>query len=222
MGCAFRKEKPDQEYVMTLALRPRTEIHYRSLFPAWEGIRPVGWFFIEQLLEARADSDFPTNSRGPDEDVNIYLAHLLGSWATGVHDETVLRGAEPVLLPPDRSMSRHRQAEHYRHQADHRLLALGLFDRGDLVRRRRIGWQMTAKETHDRDLAAVVAGYDLAANLLEKRSGANPGLTTVWKKLAGNLPGYVHVLQTLARRRLGLGAQLTSNDLQDLLSASAG
>lgn len=207
---------------MTVALRPRTEIQYRSLFPAWDGIRPVGWFFIEQLLEARAESDFPTNSRGPDEDVNIYLAHLLGSWATGVQGETVLTGADPVLLPPDRSMPPRRQAEHYRHQADHRLLTLGLFDRGDLARRRRVGWQMTTTETHDRDLAVAVASYNLAANLLESRSGANPGLTTVWRKLAVNMPGYVHVLQTLARRRLGLGAQLTSNDLLDLLSASAG
>jgi len=206
---------------MTVAQRPSTEIRYRSLYPAWEGARPVGWFFAEQLLEARAESDFPTNSRGSDEDVNVYLAHLLGTWAIGTPEPAVTSGATPLLLPPDRSTSPRRQAEYYRQQADHRILSLGLFDRGDLVRRRRLGWRMTASETHERDLQAAVCSYTLAANLTEGRSGANAGLIMVWRKLAGDLPGYVHVLQTLARRRLGLGAQLSSGDLQGLLSASA-
>lgn len=190
-------------------------IAYRSLFPSWEGPRPVAWFFAEHLLEARAASDFPTNGAGFDEDVNVYLADLLCRWATTAAAPGILPGRDPLLQPPAGSAAA--QAQWYREQADHRLLALGLFDRGDLVRRRVRGWRMTAEETRRRDREVAQRGYELAANLISGRAGDQPGLVAVWRKLAAQLDGYLHVLQTVARRRLGLGARLDDDDLARLL-----
>lgn len=203
---------------MTVATAPRPALRYRTLFPAWDGSRPLGWFFAEQLLEARAGSSFPTGSRGNDEDVNVYLIGLLTAWAAGDDRRGVLPGADPLWLPPDRAPGRRLAAEHYRRQADHRLLALGLCDRGDLVRRRRAAWRLGADGTEQRDVAVAVRAYELAANLLDGRSARDAARVAVWRKLAAALPDYLHVLQTLARRRLGLGARLGDAALARLLA----
>ena len=110
---------------------------YRTLFPDWSGPRPLSWFFMENLLEARADSTFPTNGFGPDEEVNVYLAQLLTRFLTGQVDHRIQPGDRARLLPPDRRLNRRERAEWYRANGDHRLLALGLADRGDTCRRRR-------------------------------------------------------------------------------------
>jgi hypothetical protein len=202
---------------MTTATAPRTALRFRTVFPAWDGSRPLGWFFAEQLLEARAETCFPTSSRGYDEDVNVYLIGLLTAWATADPRGGVWPGADPLWLPPDRAVGRRESAEHYRRQADHRLLALGLFERGDLARRRRRAWRLTEAETTRRDLAVGIRCYELAANLLDGRCAAAEARIEVWRKLAAHLPDYVHILQTLARRRLGLGAQLSEIDLARLM-----
>ncbi len=204
---------------MSLATSSPRPVRYRSLFPAWDGARPVSWYFIEQLLEARAASDFPTNTAGPDEDVNVYLADRLGAWATHDGRGGVAPGRDPLLLPPARAAGPVAAAWDLAHQADHRLLALGLFDRGDLVRRRVRGWRMTVAETRRRDREVAWRGYRMAADRLAGRAGDRPGTVAVWRKLARNLDGYVHVLQTLARRRLGLGARLDDAQLARLLHA---
>ena len=191
---------------------------YRSLFPALEPARPLGWFFAEQLLEARSTSRWPTNGPGPDEDVNAYLIGLLTSWTAGDPCDGVLSGRDPLLLPP-RGASSVATIEHLRRQADHRLLALGLFDRGDLVRRHQVGWRMTADETRARDLTTAAHCYALAARFAVGRRDGRQHLAVVWRKLADGMEGYVHVLQTLARCRLGLGARLSDTALQRLLTA---
>ena len=190
---------------------------FRGLFPDWRGQRPLAWFFAEEWLEARAASDFPTNSRGMDEDVNIYIIDLLCRWAAGDPRPGALPGRDPLLLPPD-GIEGAAAAEHYRRQADHRLLALGLCDRGDLVRRRRTGWRMTEAETRRRDLAVASRCYALAANLTPPGRGDRQALAGVWTRLAAHTDGYVQAMQIMARRRLGLGARLDDTALSWLMT----
>ncbi|MBD3220719.1 hypothetical protein GF314_05715 [bacterium] len=199
--------------------RPPAEPRYRGLFPSWDGARPLGWYFAEQMLEARAESDFPTNAAGHDEDVNLYMIALLRAWVDRDSVAGILPGVDPLVQPLPRTWSRRRRAEHWRRQADHRLLALGLFDRGDLARRRKVGYRFTAAEMHARDVTVMVRGYATAATLVADRPDLR-GLATVWRKLADHGPDYVHVLQTLARRRFGLGARLGDDELERLLASA--
>jgi hypothetical protein len=194
---------------------------YRELFPGWSGPRPWRYFLAEQLLEARRESMFPTNGEGPDEDVNVYLVHLLAEFLEGHHDARVQWGAGPVILPPGKELGRGARANWYRVNADHRLLYLGLMNRGDGLRRRRIHFGMTAAETRNRDLGVGRSCYGMAANLLEGRSGAFTGLMPVMRKLETNFEDYIHVLGVLATRRLGLGATLSEGDLAELLSLAS-
>jgi hypothetical protein len=190
---------------------------FRGLFPDWSGPRPLRYFLTEELLEARRDSMFPTSGAGPDEDVNVYISHLLSDFLTGHHDPRVQWGAGPQLQPPAKCLGRRSRSDWYRVNADHRLLYLGLMNRGDGLRRRRVHFGMTENETRNRDLVTGAACYGMAANLIEGRSGANAGLVEVWRKLEENFEDYIHVLGVLATRRLGLGAVLSDDDLAGLL-----
>jgi hypothetical protein len=161
---------------------------------------------------------FPTNGAGPDEDVNVYLAGLLSRFLTGETDPRVQWGAGPLLHPPAKEDGRRTRADWYRANGDHRLLYLGLMDRGDGLRRRKIPFGFTPEELRQRDQEIGSRCFGLAADLLEGRRNAPGGLITVWRNLAENFEDYVHVLGVLATRRLGLGAVLTDDDLTGLMA----
>lgn len=192
---------------------PTTVPRFRGLFPDWSGLRPARFYFAEELLEARRESEFPTNLAGPDEDVNVYLFGLLTEFLVGNHDPRVVPGAGGLHHPPARDLPRGLRAEWYRVNGDHRLLYQGLMDRGDGIRRRRVPFGFTEDESRVRDIAAGRACYGVAADLLESSPGGSPGLATVLRKLEENYEEYVHVLGVLAVRRLGLGASLSDTDL---------
>jgi len=187
---------------------------YRSLFPDWTGPRPFRYFLMENLLEARRESAFPTNIAGPDEDVNIYLANLLTAFLGGNHSTDVLFGAAPLFYPPAKSLNRRQRAEFYRNNGDHRLIMLGLFQRGDHLRRRNTLFLMNGEETRQRDLGVGRDCFHLAADLLENRKIGYDGVADVWRKLGDNFEFYVQVLSTMAVGKLGLGARLSQTDLQ--------
>ncbi len=198
---------------------PKTKVQspaprYRSLFPDWSGPRPLGFFMIENLLEARRLSVFPTNGAGGDEDVNIYLSSLLTDFLGGHHSAQIRFGALPLMQAPPKSETRRQRAEFYRRNAEHRLIMLGLFDRGDHLRRRN-------HFERQRDLEVGRLCFQMAVNLQENRHSSISGLVDVWRKLAGNFELYVQVLATMASERLGLGACLSTNDLQRLMADPA-
>jgi len=190
---------------------------FRGLFPDFAGPRPARFFFAEELLEARRRSRFPTNGAGPDEDVNVYLFHLLTGFLTGSTDPRVTPGAGGLHHPPARTLPRGARADWYRVNGDHRLLYLGLFDRGDGLRRREVPFGFTAADSRDRDLTAGGNCYAAAADILASGPAASAATAAVMRKLAAHFEDYVHVLGVLAVRRLGLGARLSDDDLAGLL-----
>lgn len=196
---------------------PTNTPRFRTLFQAVGPDQPLGFFLLESLLTARSGSSFPTNGAGPDEPVNVYLAHLLSSFLRGDQDARIQFGSGALFTPPPTGANRRERAAYYRVNADHRLLHLGLFARGDAVRRRNVLYRQTAAETRRRDLAAGQACYEAAANLLRGRPGADPAFVAVLDLLAAHFTDYVHVLGALATRQLGLGARLDNDDLARLL-----
>ncbi len=193
---------------------------YRNLFPDWSGPRPFPFFMMENLLEARSKSFFPTNGAGPDEDVNVYLSHLLTGFLGGGIDPRIEPGAAPLLQPPNRNAALRSRADWYRVNADHRLITQGLFDRGETLRRHRLYLGSNEGETRRKDRIIGATCYGLSANLLENRADASAGLVSVLRKLEEHFDDYVHVLAVLATRHLGLGAQLSNSDLEGLLEHS--
>lgn len=176
------------------------------------------FFLVENLLEARRGSRLPTNLAGPDEDVNIYLALRLAAFAHAGTDPRVVPGLDPLAPGPPPGGGRRARADWYRANADHRLLHLGLFDRGESARRRLVPWGLTRDQARQRDLSVAATCYAAAADLLARGPGGiDTGPVAVLRKLAAGCEDYVHVLGVLAVRRLGLGARLDERELAGLL-----
>jgi hypothetical protein len=172
----------------------------------------LAFHLTEAWLSARNGSWFPTNGAGPDEDVNVYVSHLLAGFARAASGAPA---TAPLLAPPSAGSPRATRAEHYRRHADRLLIHLGLFPRGDGARRRPSPWGFSDAEARARDLANMTAYYGCAAALLDR--GPHAGLQAVMEKLAAHGEDYVHALQALATRHLGLGARLADADLDALL-----
>lgn len=181
----------------------------------------LGFFLVENLLEARRGSWLPTNGAGPDEDVNIYLALRLRELAEGRVDPRVVAGLAPLVPGPGPGLCRAARADWYRANADHRLLCLGLFHRGENRRRRDVPWGWSAHGARERDLAVAAACYGAAASLLDRGPGGGGAAAAVLAKLAWRCDDYVHVVGALAVRRLGLGARLDDARLSALLPPPA-
>nr|MEE4268784.1 hypothetical protein [Candidatus Krumholzibacteria bacterium] len=202
---------------MAAVLCPSHKPLYLNIFPSWKGKQPLRFFLLEKLLEARKASVFPTNGEENDEDVNVFLAGLLTGFLRVREDSLILPGAQCVLDPPAKNLSRGAQADHYLANAHCRLLHLGLMDRGDNLRRRSVPFGMTRPEARQRDMQLGATCYAMAANLLGQGRQVNSGLVAVYSKLAEKFPEYVQVLSVLATRHLGLGAQLSEHQLSRLL-----
>ncbi len=194
---------------------------YIELSPTRTARRRVEFYMMENLLEARASSSFPTNFYVPDEDVNVYLAHLLTAHLEAPVASSTVAGCTPQFNPPPKSeLSRRQRADYYRLNGDHRLVCLGLYDRGDLLRRRKIAYSFTETESRQRDMVCGQSCYRAATSLLTGRHTAYAGLAATLAKLDTHFADYVYVLQVMARRGFGLGAQLSDGSLERLLTGS--
>jgi hypothetical protein len=194
-------------------------LRFAPLFARERERRLLLFFMLENLLKARAQSSFPTGIRGQDEDVNIYMAHLLTEHVIDPVPRGVFRGGEPLQgLNGEEGWDRWRRFEHYRRNGDHRLLALGLYGRGDLIRRRAVPLYLHGEQSWERDLEIGRSCYDCAVTIMRSKDSSLASLLPVLGKLADAFADYVNVLQTLARRRFGLGARLSDAELRDLAS----
>ncbi len=208
---------------MTTTLSRKQPTRYQPLFPDWTGSRPLDYFLLESLLEARAQSSFPTNFYVADEDVNVYLTHLLANHVNDPVPQQITGGCSPLFFPPEKTTLTIRQrADFYQVNGDHRLLCLGLYDRGELVRRNRTARPIPDVESMQRDVDVGRNCYQLAINLLGQTSAAHSGLLATLTKLENHFADYVYVLQVLARTRLGLGARISNNALERLLADNSG
>ena len=70
-----------------------TRIFFTDLKDEARRVRPSYYFMMRSLLHSRIDTGLLSNRGIEDEDVNVYLAHLLQSFG----DAEFLEGAKPYL-----------------------------------------------------------------------------------------------------------------------------
>ena len=93
---------------------------------------PAYYYMIDNLLECRKESGFPSNRDCFDEDVNVYLAGLLTSHIYTGNDSRAASDIVPYDIPlfeaARAEMDPRRRFAIYRSNADHLLLRLGVYD----------------------------------------------------------------------------------------------
>lgn len=178
-------------------------------------------FVAHCLLSSRLDAGLPTEDSA-DEDVNIYLVHLLTAYADpcfrlrvagylSAYDQDVFERAQ-------RSRSRRLCYAVYRANADHLLLSVGIFRNptGDRVHHRPAVFQI-------RDEVYVGRGkayYDFASTYSNTIFGRSSGVSEVLNKLALRFETYVQLLSHMRSEYLNFVDRMTEGEIYHLQKAS--
>jgi hypothetical protein len=167
------------------------------------------FFMFNAFLQARIDTD---NESDADEDVNLYMAHLLHSVVDG---RFYGRGAESLASSPVdlyekvnlEETPRHKMRV-YRTNADHRLIAFGLFD-GDGDRRSFYRQACTNPDP----LGEAQQYYSWAALFGKRLPSQYGGLAQALEKLSERFDTYREVIGHMRAEYFGLIHRLSDGEV---------
>jgi hypothetical protein len=168
------------------------------------------FFMFNSFLCARIDTE---NETEDDEDVNMYMAHLLQSAVDGRFyvDHAGVLATSPVDVyekGEEQGDNRHK-LEVYRSNADHRLISYGVFSsfgqRQSLYRQ-----NSTPPEAH---LEYAQEYYSWAAAFSARLPDRYKGLTEVLEKIAARFDTYQAVLAHMRARYFNFLPRLTPGQL---------
>ena len=184
-----------------------------------DGPERTAYFVLDALLRSRIDRGFESNSTRYDEDVNVYLVHVLTSLvSSGMFPA---RSGEMDLAERDADVfekvrwsddPRHKSLV-YRVHADHLLISTSLFTQTPYVEvdGRRV-WESATRECIGRGKAY----YHYAAAFQERIRSVSPALAHVLAVLAEDFESYVDVLFHMRGEYFNLHQRLNEADLRAL------
>ena len=176
----------------------------------------VGYFFINNFLLSRIDSEMPSDLKEYDEDVNVYTASLLAGVVTGQHDlltgDFVSTRDADVFARVQETKDQRLRYRVYKANADFLYVSLGLFGESSLVG--------DAPET-DEDAQSRFTGrgksyYQFASAYAERLFGRGAAIAEVMDKLSRNFESYTKVMVWMSGEYLHLMNQLSSGEMYHL------
>jgi len=174
-------------------------------------------FLLRCVLGARGEAGFPSNDRGFDEDVNVYLVGLLGRFLSSEYHEEARRFTfqtdQELSEEIARSGDDRFRYQAYRTNADHLLLHIGLFQRVDKARPHMPHLERSPREFIGRGETY----YDMASSSLRRLRRRSTGTEEAMQKLAMNFAEYTRVLGRLRTSYFHLTTRLSDGRLFHLL-----
>jgi hypothetical protein len=171
----------------------------------------VGYFFINNFLLSRIDSDLPSDLAEYDEDVNVYTAALLSGIVTGRED--LLRGdlvstrdADVFARVQDSKDQRYRYRV-YKANADFLYVSLGLFSEGVAEA------DGSIEDETNRLTGRGKSYYQFASAYAERLYGSHAGITEVMDKLSRNFEAYTRVMTWMSGEYLNLVRRLSEGEV---------
>lgn len=172
---------------------------------------PMSFFLLNALLQSRMETGHESNG---DEEVNVYIAGLLHSLVDGrfYANNANLLATSPLDVQEKADQSDARgKARVYRTNADHRLVAFGLFG-GDGNRISRYH-QAVVPEQAEANLEHAAEFYAWAALFAARLPSKYRGLALTLGKLGARFDTYRLVLTHMAANHLDLLARITPGQL---------
>jgi hypothetical protein len=189
-------------------------------------LRPTYLFMMKCLLYSRMETGLVSNKDYYDEDVNVYIAHLLNSF---IHPDYIER-ARPFLSKYDtevfRRLSTSRDARLkytlYKTNADFLLVSLGIFDNPDLIMGSgRSSQQEAGEHAYLKPLEEAHVGkgrtyYRFAYSYSEQIHGPKTAITEVLEKLSTGFDKYLRILTHMRGEYLNLLHSLSRGEVYHL------
>lgn len=195
------------------APRPAGRRSTRRKLDIGSGVQTSYFFMLNSLLHSRMHTGLESNAEFYDEDVNVYIAHLLNAYI----DPRYTSRIEPLLAHNDaelrskidKSSDDRERYQIYRTNADALLLGLGVF--GSLEDgHERADQPHAPRPAH---VSRIASYYALAASYATKLGRGPSGVSHVLEKLSRGIENYVKILSYMRGQYLGFIRRYSPGEL---------
>lgn len=200
--------------------------HYLELPTTDRDLRPTYLFMMKCLLYSRMETGLVSNKDYYDEDVNVYIAHLLNSF---IQPDFIER-ARPYLSKYDTEVfhrlsdSRDARLKYmlYKTNADFLLVSLGIFDNPDLhladglPSPPAIPERLHLRPSEEAHIGRGRTYYRFAYSYSQKLHGRNQAISEVLEKLSAGFDKYLRILAHMRGEYLDLLQRLSRGEIYHL------
>ena len=189
--------------------------HYIDLKENTRDLQPTYYFMINCLLYSRMETGLVSNQDFYDEDVNVYLAHLLHSFVNPDYVEQSRRFLSKYDTDVFRRLSQSTDArlkyQIYKTNADFLLVSIGIFDNP--------GSASSARRVQPAEEAYIGRGktyYHFAYSYSQQMHRKNEGVSEVLEKLSVGFDKYIRILSHMRGEYLDLVKRLSNGEVYHL------
>ena len=189
--------------------------HYIDLKENTRDLQPTYYYMINCLLYSRMETGLVSNQDFYDEDVNVYLAHLLHSFVNPEYVEQSRRFLSKYDTDVFRRLSESTDArlkyQIYKTNADFLLVSIGIFDNpaaGSNARR-----VQPAEEAY---IGRGKTYYHFAYSYSQQMHRRNEGVSEVLEKLSVGFDKYIRILSHMRGEYLDLVKRLSNGEVYHL------
>ena len=189
--------------------------HYIDLKENTRDLQPTYYFMINCLLYSRMETGLVSNQDFYDEDVNVYLAHLLHSFVNPEYVEQSRRFLSKYDTDVFRRLSQSTDArlkyQIYKTNADFLLVSIGIFDNpapGSTAR--------TVQPAEEAYIGRGKTYYHFAYSYSQQMHRRNEGVSEVLEKLSVGFEKYIRILSHMRGEYLDLVKRLSNGEVYHL------
>lgn len=190
--------------------------HYIDLKDDSRDLQPTYYFMINCLLYSRMETGLVSNQDCYDEDVNVYLAHLLHSFINPEYVEQSRRFLSKYDTDVFRRLSSSTDArlkyQIYKTNADFLLVSIGIFDSPQLAGSTRPRVQPSEEAYIGRGKTYYHFAYTYAQQMHRK----NAGVSDVLEKLSTGFEKYLRILSHMRGEYLDLMKRFSQGEVYHL------
>jgi hypothetical protein len=190
--------------------------HYVDLKDVSRDLQPTYYFMINCLLYSRMETGLVSNQDCYDEDVNVYLAHLLHSFINPEYVEQSKRFLSKYDTDVFRRLSNSTDArlkyQIYKTNADFLLVSIGVFDNPAIAGASRTRLQPSEEAYIGRGKTYYHFAYTYSQQMHRK----NAGVSEVLEKLSTGFEKYLRILSHMRGEYLDLMKRLSNGEVYHL------
>ncbi|MBD3335710.1 MAG: hypothetical protein GF355_09360 [Candidatus Eisenbacteria bacterium] len=186
--------------------------------------RPTYHFVMKCLLYSRMETGLLSNKDYYDEDVNVYIAHLLNAFFSPSYVERASKYLSPydadVFKQIETSTDARLKYLLYKTNADFLLISLGIFDNpraAETAQRAEEDWgEADSKPSETAHVGRGKAYYHFAYTYSQQLHSPQAAITEVLEKLSVGFDKYTRILTHMRGEYLDLMKRLTKGEVYHL------
>jgi len=190
--------------------------HYVDLKDSSRDLQPTYFFMINCLLYSRMETGLVSNQDCYDEDVNVYLAHLLHSFINPEYVEQSRKFLSKYDTDVFRRLSSSTDArlkyQIYKTNADFLLVSIGIFDNPAMAAAARSRMQPSEEAYIGRGKTYYHFAYTYSQQMHRK----NAGVSDVLEKLSNGFEKYLRILSHMRGEYLDLMKRFSQGEVYHL------